>query len=403
MLYKYSGFDKQGKKLSGTIESPNGADATTKLRNRQIFVQSIKEQKPSFFTNFSLRKKEAIKTKALAGLSRDLAIYINAGISIVNGIRIATNQYSNDKKMSAFLNSLATYLDEGKSFSGALEAQEVYALPFFFRQSIKVSEDGGILADVLTELSKFLKNQDKMGKQVKSALTYPGFILIFAIIMISVMMIVVVPEITAIFEQMDKELPGITQFTIDLSDFLIAYWHLLLVGFILFISGFKLALSLNPKLKYLFHRFMLKLPLFGVMIETSELGRFSYMISMLLRSGVPFVQGITLSAKIVDNVVIAQIFNNASVKVVEGGKLSTALANESYQMDKSFIQAIALGEETSELEKILTNLSELYAEDNEDRVKGFLGLLEPIMMVFVGGSVGFIVASMLLPIFSMNI
>ena len=403
MLFKYNGFGKDGKKASGSIEALHKQDATSKLRAKNIFVQSLKEQKPSAFADFSFRKKESIKTKALAQLSRDLAIYINAGISIVNGIRLATNQYSNDKKMSAFLNSIATHLDEGKSFSGSLEAQEVYTLPFFFRQSIKVSEDGGLLADVLEELTKYLKTQDKMGKQVKSALTYPGFIMIFAVLMISAMMIFVVPEITSIFDQMGKELPGITQFTIDMSDFLIAYWHLLLGGFIALFSLFKFLIATNAKLRYGFDKFMLKMPLFGVMIETSELGRFSYMISMLLRSGVPFVQGITLSARILNNSVISNVFANASVKVVEGGKLSQALAVEKYQVDKSFIQAIALGEETSELEKILSNLSELYAEDNDDRVRNFLSLLEPIIMVFVGGSVGFIIASMLLPIFSMNL
>ena len=127
------------------------------------------------------------------------------------------------------------------------------------------------------------------------------------------------------------------------------------------------------------------------------------MSSVLLKSGLPFVQAITLSARILKNSVISNIFQNSANKVVEGAKLSNSLNNQNYKLQKSFVQSIALGEETSELQNILSNLSELYFEENKDRVSIFLSLLEPFLMLFVGGIVGFIISAMLLPIFSLNI
>jgi general secretion pathway protein F/type IV pilus assembly protein PilC len=147
----------------------------------------------------------------------------------------------------------------------------------------------------------------------------------------------------------------------------------------------------------------LKIPFFGKLLESSELGRFSYISSVLIKSGVPFVQTINLAAKILKNSVVRELFEGASNKVVEGGKLSNALINSKYKIDQSFIQAIALGEETSEVSPILSNLSELYFEENRDKLAVFLSLLEPFLMLIVGGIIGFIVTAMLLPIFSMNI
>ena len=150
-------------------------------------------------------------------------------------------------------------------------------------------------------------------------------------------------------------------------------------------------------------KMMLTLPLFGEIALKSELARFSYIASLLTRSGVPFVQTINLSANIVGNLVIKELFVGASKKVVEGKLLSKALNESTTKIDNAFIQSIALGEETSQLQNVLTNVSELYFEENRDKISLLLTLLEPALMLFVGGSIGFIVAAMLLPIFSMSI
>ena len=402
MLFKYKGI-QNAKKTSGTIEANDKKEAIAKLRAKNIFYQSIKESSPSIFARINFKKKLKIKNQTLSTLSRDLSIYLNSGISIVNAIKLATNQYSDNKTLSSFLNSIATFLSEGKSFSQSLELQTVYEIPQFFIQSIKVSEESGILAEVLNELAKFLKEQDKISKQISSALAYPIFIVIVSIFMIAFMMVAVVPKIVGIFEQMNEKLPEITSFTISVSHFLSLYYIHIIVVIFLFAMLFQALRKLSSSFRYTVDLFLLKIPFFGKNIELAELGRFSYMCSVLLRSALPFVQAINLSSKILKNSVIANIFEKAGQNVVEGAKLSNSLAKSNYSIQKSFTQAIALGEETSEIEKILSNLSILYFEETNDRMKVFLSLLEPMLMLIVGGAVGFIITSMLLPIFSLNI
>jgi general secretion pathway protein F/type IV pilus assembly protein PilC len=402
MLFKYKGI-QNGKSVSGTIEANNKKEAIVKLRAKNIFYKSLKESSVSIFEYIKLKRKEKIKTSILSNLSRDLSIYLDSGISIVNAIKLASNQYADNKKVSSFLSSIATFLDEGKSFANALELQRVYEIPPFFIHSINVSQESGILSEVLAELGRFLKEQDKITKQISSALAYPIFIIFVSIFMIAFMMVVVVPKITSIFEQMNEELPKITQFTIGVSHFLSSYYlHIIAVIAIIFII-FQLMLKFNSSFKYAFHFFILKIPFFGKNAELAELGRFSYMCSVLIKSGLPFVQAIKLSSNILKNSVISSLFQDAGKKVVEGEKLSSSLIKANYKIQKSFIQAIALGEETSQLGKILSNLSRLYFEETNDRMKIFLSLLEPMLMLFVGGAVGFIITSMLLPIFSLNI
>lgn len=403
MLFKYSGYTQNGKSVSGTIEATDKNEAIAKLKAKSIYYKKISQSTPSILSKISLKKKEKIKVSLLATLSRDLSIYLKAGISIVNCIKLASNQYSHNKKVASFLNSINTFLDEGKSFSTALEMQQVFEIPSFYKQSIKVSEDGGMLAEVLLELSNFLKDQEKITKQISSAMAYPIFIVFVSVLMIAFMMIAVVPKITSIFDQMNETLPPITQFTIKTSDFLSSNWHIIAIFIFFLVVFLKFLAKTNSRFKYYLDLFVLKIPFFGKSAEITELARFSYMTSVLLKSGVPFVQTINLGSRILKNSVIANIFQNSAKKVVEGERFSTALNSADFKIQKSFVQAMALGEETSELEPILSNLSSLYFEDNKDRMGLFLSLLEPVLMLVVGGMVGFIIASMLLPIFSLNI
>ena len=234
MLFKYKGI-QNGKNISGTIEASNKKEAIVKLKAKNIFYKSLKESSVPFFESIKLRKKEKIKNSVLSNLSRDLSIYLDSGISIVNAVKLASNQYSDNKKISSFFNSIATFLDEGKNFANALESQKVYEIPQFFIHSINVSQESGILSEVLLELSRFLKEQEKITKQIGSALAYPIFIIFVSIFMIAFMMVVVVPKITSIFEQMNEELPQITQFTINVSSFLSNYYiHLIVATFIFY-------------------------------------------------------------------------------------------------------------------------------------------------------------------------
>lgn len=403
MVFKYQGLDHNGKKTKGVIEAANLDDAKKRLRSQQIFYTTLSQEKEHKVGSFSLTRKKSLTPTELATLSRDLSIYIKAGISIVNALKLAKNQYAKNKKVSAFLSTVITLLDEGKSFYQALETQSIIKLPDFYKQSIKVSEDSGIMQEVLLELSTFLKEQARINKQIQGAFAYPAFIIVVSLFMVGFMITFVVPKITGIFDQLGQELPGITKFVIAVGDFFTHHWAALAVGIIIAVSAFALMMRFNHRFKYVVHLFLLKLPFFGSIVESSELGRFSYISSVLIRSGVPFVQTANLSANILNNTVLQRKFITASERVVEGSKFSNALMKEGYAIDTTFVQAIALGEETSEVPAILHNLSELYFEENRDKIGVFLSLLEPMLMLTVGGIIGFIVSAMLLPIFSMNI
>jgi general secretion pathway protein F/type IV pilus assembly protein PilC len=403
MIFKYKGIDKEGKKLKDRVEALSLEEAKSKLKAKGVVYQTLQEDSPAFYEKFDLSTKYKISPKDLASLSRELSMYIRSGISIVSALKIVQSHYERNKKMKLFLVSVSTHLDEGQSFYAALESQKVVELPAFFKESIRVSENGGILDEVLLELSRFLTEQDKIHKEIKGAFAYPSFMVVISLVMIAFMLTFVVPQITGIFESMDQELPTPTKFVIAAGDFFSNNFQLLLGGIFSFVLVFVVMKKRVYRFSYIIDKLLLKLPLFGEIAMKSELARFAYMASLLTRSGVPFVQTVNLSANILNNKPIKELFLSSSKKVVEGKLLSTALNNSSTKIDNAFVQAIALGEETSQLENVLSNISELYFEENRDKISLLLTLLEPALMLFVGGSIGFIVAAMLLPIFSMSI
>ncbi len=397
MLYRYRALDKNGDRQKGVIEAASKAEAAAKLQAKGLLYESLKPASEPLFSRLGKRRKSTIDPQLLSRISRDLAIYLKSGISIVNAIRLAASQYAKDRKLSGFFAALATLLDEGKSFSQALELQSVYEIPPFYRQSIRISEE------VLDELSRFIKELSSIKKQAKNALFYPAFIIIVSFLMVIFMVTVVVPQITGMFEQLGQELPPITQFVIGVSEFMQSWWMVIVALIAAALVLHTMLLRLSRGYLYGAHRLVLAIPLLGRIVMTTELARFAYMGSVLMRSGVPFVQTIRLAAAVQSNRVLSERFLKAAERVVEGGRFSVALQQGGGSLDPAFVQAIALGEETSELEQILANLSNLYFEENRDRIGVMLSLLEPVMMLIVGGVVGFIVTAMLLPIFSMNI
>ena len=403
MIFKYKGINQEGKKVSDRVEALSLQEARIKVKAKGIIYQSITEESPAFYEKFEFNSRYKIPPKELASLSRELSMYIRSGISIVAALKIVQTHYESNKKMKLFLTTVSTHLDEGENFYSALESQTIVELPPFYKESIRVSESGGILDEVLLELSRFLKEQDKIHKEIKGAFAYPSFMIIVSFVMIAFMLTFVVPQITGIFENMDQELPQSTQFVIAAGEFFSENFKMLLGVIFLFVSIFVILKKKVYRFAYGVDKLMLKLPLFGAIALKSELARFSYIASLLTRSGVPFVQTINLSANILNNRVIKELFVGASKKVVEGKLLSKALSESSTKIDNAFIQSIALGEETSQVENVLTNVSELYFEENRDKISLLLTLLEPALMLFVGASIGFIVIAMLLPIFSMSI
>ena len=402
MLYNYSGIDKSGKKISGKLESSSVVNAKSSLKKNGILVTTINETKDKK-SLFVLRSKSSISAIDLSNISKEMAMYLNAGIPLVSSIRMLATQYDYNPKIKLFFESILGFLNEGKTFHKALELQSVFQLPPFYMQSIKVSENSGILDTVLVELSTFLKEQDKIKKQVSSAMTYPLFILVVSIGMIVFMMSFVVPKITTVFTSMNQKLPPITEFVIAMSDFVSDYYVLIFSGVILGIIIFGFFYKKSTNFKYLVDKMLLKTPVVNKVIEANQLSQFSYITSLLITSGVTLTQAISLSSEVLSNSVIKKAFQIGASKVVEGERLSHVLQKQEYKVDNSFIQALSIGEETSNIPTILVNMAIMYKERNKDKIGVMMSLLEPMMMLVVAGFVGFIVIAMLLPIFSMNI
>lgn len=403
MLFKYKGYDKDGKKVSGNIEADDLLVAKAKIKQKKIIYTTIEKSSVSIFEKLTFKPRHKISPLVLSTISRDLSIYLKSGISLLNAIKLINERYKKDKKLSPFFESVITFLDEGKNLYKSLEMQKIIEFPEFYLQSIRISEDGGILQGVLLELAIYLKEQDKLKKQISQAMTYPAFIILVSIFMVGFMLSFIVPKITAIFEHNNQALPEITQFVVDAGNFVNNNYLIMIIGFFSLIFLFSYSMKKFSGFKYKVDKFMLKIPFIGALIELGELSRFAYMNSILIKSGVPVVQSFKMGANILNNSIIKKLFIDASLKVVEGEKLSLILdKSKIYKVDIAFIQAIAIGEETSQLSEVLNNLAELYSEANKDKIATFLTLLEPMFMLIVGGIIGFIVVAMLLPIFSMS-
>ncbi len=400
MLFKYKGFDKLGKRVKGTVTASSVEEAGQKLKSQGIYHEGLSPTKEFSLEAFSKRQMPG---ELLAMFSKELSSYLNSGMTILTAIKLLENQHEGEKRYVSFLNSLKTMIDEGKSLFNALQAQKVYALPDFYLQSLNVAGQSGKMVEVLTNMGAFFSAQNKVRKQVKGAMTYPAIIFTVAIGMTSFLIAFVVPQITEIFDDTGQELPPITQFVLNISDFLTSYYIALIVGIILFIVLFKVLYAKAEGFHRVIDALLLKVPVLGTLIQNHELGRFSYILSLMLASGVAYAQAVHLAKATFGNYGLKDLFEKATVKVQEGNKLSNALQmTKGVRLKRNFMQSLALGEESSEVASILDNISALYAEENEDKLKLLLGLLEPFMMLFIGVVVGVIVSAMLLPIFTMT-
>ena len=400
MLYKYKGFDQSGKAVKGTVTASGLEEAKQKLRVQKIYYNSLEETRQLSVEAFSKRQMQGT---LLSSTSKELSSYLNSGMTILTALKLMENQHEGEKKYTSFINSTRTMVDEGKSLYVALKSQKVYALPDFFLQSLKVAGQSGKMVEVLTNMGNFFSAQSKVKKQISNAMAYPIFIFIVALGMSGFLISFVVPKIIGIFADTGQELPGITQFVLGVSDFFTSNYIAILVGFILIVVFFKVAYKKLESFTMAIDSMLLKLPLFGALIQNHELGRFSYILSLMLDSGVSYAQAVQLAGTTFGNVAMRTTFDEASNRVLEGNKLSNALyMSKRFKPKRNFLQSLALGEESSEVASILFNLSSLYNEENEDKLKLMLSLLEPFMMLFIGLVVGVIVVAMLLPIFTMS-
>lgn len=404
MEFLYKGLNPEGMRISGSLEAVSVDEAKRQLRAQGIVFSSLSAQGGSLSDLFGIFGTRAIPSSLLTRISRDLAVYLRAGVPLIRALSLQERQYRNEPKTERFFASLITLLDEGKSLSAALETQNIYTIPNFYLGTLRASEDRGVLAAVLSELASYIQVGEQIRSQLTKAFIYPGFIVGVSILTVSFMLSSVVPKLSAIFETMGQELPALTRGVLALSSFFSASWPWILLVLGLITVMITSALKNRPVFRYQVDRMLLSIPVVGKIIQTSDLARFSAVASLLIRSGIPIVKAISLAGGTLSSSVLKAQFAYGAERIVEGGKLSKSLASaEHVSLDEAFIGALAVGEETSELPSMLESLSELYMERNREMIALFLSLLEPTLILVVGGIIGVIVTAMLLPIFSLSL
>ena len=404
MQYKYKGFKKDGTKAKGVIVAGSLDEAKKILKSQGVIYESINETSSSSSSLFSTIGKRPMNGALMSSFSKELSSYISSGMPLVTALKLMQNQHKKEKKYASFIEEVKKQVEEGKTLHAALSNQSVYELPDFFLQSIKVSGQSGKMDEVLSTMGEFFSSQGEVKKQATTAMVYPAFIFLVAILMTGFLITFVVPKITQIFEDTGQKLPTITNFVLGMSDFFINYWLHLLIGLIILVALFQLSYSKIASFRKLIDRLLLKVPAVGSIIQNYELGRFSYILALMLDSGVSYAQAVKLATTTFNNKALRDTFEQASNKVIEGNKLSVALfRSKGVKPKTNFLQSLALGEESSSVASVLKSLANLYNEENKDKIKMLLSLMEPFMMLFIGGIVGTIVLAMLLPIFSMSL
>jgi general secretion pathway protein F/type IV pilus assembly protein PilC len=394
MTYKYKAYTKEGVLTKGEIQANDEKEAKAKLKSQSLLVETLTEKKEISFL------RNTIPNEILIPISRDLSLYIRAGIPISQALKLIRNSYK--KKHRNFLDNIIDYIDEGNSFYHSLKMQKVYLIKDFYLESIKVAEENSFLDVVLMDLSKFLNEQEKLKSKIVSAMTYPLFLMFVAVSMVFVMLTYIVPQIVSIFANMNQELPKITQVVLSLSYFLQHNITIIITLLTVLVGGFVILLKTSTPFKRKIDLMILHTPIINKIIIKDELAKFAHIVSLLNGSGVNFTKAIYLATNTLNNLVIREIFMEASDKVVEGQKLSQMLMKNRI-IEVTFIQAIILAEETSQVKEILNSVALSYFEENDEKIGRFLGLFEPFLMLFIGGVIGLIIVSMLLPIFNLNV
>ncbi|MEH1839295.1 MAG: type II secretion system F family protein [Nostoc sp.] len=391
--------DSQGKSRTEKITAESLVQARTNLRDQGFVVQELK-QFQGFQPSFDLKKiqnsfvKVSVKDKAV--FSRQFAVLMNAGVAIVRSLGVLSEQCSNIKLKQALI-EISNDVQSGMNLSESMR-KHPDCFDGLYVSMIQAGEIGGVLDEVLNRLAKLLEDVARLQNQIKSALSYPSVVGFIALAIFLGMTIFLIPVFAKIFTEIGTELPPLTQFLMDASLFLRSPKVFVLIAALV---GLKIGFtqySKTPAGRLTIDRFSLKMPLFGDLIQKSAVARFSRTFGSLTRSGVPILTCLEIVRDTSGNVVIANAIDAARIEIQQGGMISIALQKDSV-FPAMAIQMISIGEETGELDGMLMKVADFYEDEVEQAVKAMTSILEPVMIVFVGGMVGTILLAMYLPMF----
>ena len=395
--FQYEARTREGKKITGTKEADNTSDVAKNLKEKGYYILDIskKQEKKDISEYLSFSKR--VKLKDLAIFSQQFSAIINAGISLVDALNIIGEQMEHPRLKEA-LEQIQQDVETGNSLAEAA-SRHPDVFPNLYVQLLKAGETGGVLDQVLQNLADHYERQEKLKSMVKSALYYPLAIVGVAALVVVFLVAVVVPTFVEMFADFGAQLPLPTRILLAVSGFIQSYWWLIIIILALVIYGFS-KYKKTPKGKERLDKFILKIPVVGSMMKKIYISRFASTLAMMLQSGVDLLSSLALVEDVVGNKVFADILTDARIQVREGVNMSEPLIKSDF-FPPMVTQMIQVGEETGDIDHMLTKISDFYDDEVENSVDGVVSLIEPVMIVALAVVVGSIVISIILPMFDM--
>lgn len=400
--FAYVGRTRSGAVKKGELSAKTRDEAVDQLRKQSVVVTSLEEKKIGVGgLKVKLSFGSGLTDKDLVVFTRQFGTMINAGLPLVQCLEILSTQ-SENKVLRETIGEVKTQVEAGSTFSDALR-RHPKVFDDLYVNLVHAGEVGGLLDTILTRLAKYIEKAMKLKGQIKSAMIYPSAILGVAAVVIAVLMIWVIPIFAKMFNELSggkMGLPGPTQLVIDISNIFTSYWWVMLLGIGAVTFGIKKYYSTSQG-RMAIDKLLLKTPVFGDLIRKASVAKFTRTLGTLLASGVPLLDGMTICAKTAGNKVIEETLINARTSISGGKTIADPLA-ASGVFPKMVTHMIAVGESTGALDAMLGKIADFYEDEVDQAVASLTSLLEPIMMVFLGIVIGFIVVAMYLPIFKMS-
>jgi type IV pilus assembly protein PilC len=395
-VYVWVAETKRGRKLKGEIDAANEAIALSQLKKRNFTVKKLKLKPKDLFENLSFLKPKVTK-KDLVVFTRQFSTMIDAGLPLVQGLTILAEQ-SENPTFKAILKEITKDVEGGSTLAEAMK-KHPKVFDDLFTNLVAAGEVGGILDTILRRLATFIEKAEKLKSQIKGAMTYPAVVVAIAIIVIAVILIFVIPVFEDMFKSFGSALPGPTQIVVNLSRFMKGNFHWVIIAVGAMVYGFKRYRGTEKGRKQT-DALSLKLPIFGDLLKKTAVARFTRTLGTMISSGVPILDALEIVAKTSGNVIIEEIIYEVRGSIAEGQTIAEPLS-ENDIFPGMVIQMIAVGEATGALDSMLEKIADFYDEEVDAAVAALTSMLEPLLMLFLGGSIGGLVIAMYLPIFGM--
>ena len=399
-VFEYHGLSAEGKKIKGIIDAPTPRIARTKLRAMEIFPVDIREEihMPQKAEDPLTKFFQRIRPQDVSIITRQLATLLEAGTPLVSALDAIIEQTDNHalKKVVA---QVREEIKEGRSFADALEPHRK-AFTDLYVNMIRAGEESGALEGVLLRLADFTENQIRLKNRIRAALAYPIFMVIIGAAIMGFLLTFVIPTVSQVFQEMGSTLPLPTRILLGVSAVFRGFWWGLIGVSILLAVGIRRYLQ-TPKGALQWDRVKLQLPLFGKIILQGAVARFARTLATLLQGGLPILNSLDIVKTVVNNQLLAQAIEETKLAVREGEGIAPSLKTSGL-FPSMVTHMIATGEASGNLEKMLVKVADAYEAEVETKVTALTSILEPVIILAMGLVVGFIVISILLPIFEMN-